>query len=130
MGGGTIAGIVVGTVGGCAAIAAALFAIFIVRRRSRSNSPDPSFHNGLLDSNRGSKGPQMGFVRNMFSDNHSHSPSAESSSAQRAQTFTDNRMKTNTMLYQHGDRDSSVSLQDNEDYSRPVLRVSVLHDTK
>lgn len=39
-------------------------------------------------------------------------------------TFTDRRMKTNTVLYPNGPRDSSVSLQDNEDYSRPVLRVS------
>ena len=38
-------------------------------------------------------------------------------------TFTDTRMKTNTVLYPNGARDSSVSLQDNEDYSRPVLRV-------
>lgn len=39
-------------------------------------------------------------------------------------TFTDRRMKTNTVLYPNGARDSSISLQDNEDYSRPVLRVS------
>lgn len=39
-------------------------------------------------------------------------------------TFTDNRMKPGTMIYPNGNRDSSVSLQDNEDYSRPVLRVS------
>lgn len=39
-------------------------------------------------------------------------------------TFTDRRMKTSTVLYPNGARDSSVSLQDNEDYSRPVLRVS------
>jgi cell wall integrity and stress response component len=40
----------------------------------------------------------------------------------RQNTYTDNRMKN---VYQgHASRDSSVSLQDNEDYSRPVLRVS------
>lgn len=46
----------------------------------------------------------------------------------RKATFTDNRMKTSTAIYPNGARDSSVSLQDNEDYSRPVLRVSyILH---
>lgn len=124
MGGGTIAGIVVGSVGGCAALVAAIFVIILLRRRSRSTSPDPSVQNGLIDGGRNGKAPQMGFVKGMFSDNHSHSPSAGSSNAPRAQTFTDNRMKTDTMLYSNGDRNSSVSLQDNEDYSRPVLRVS------
>lgn len=127
MQGGTIAGIVVGSVGGCAAIVAAIFVIILMRRRSRSNSPEPSVQNELLDGGRNNngKGPQMGFVKGMFSDNHSHSLSAGSSNAPRAQTFTDNRMKTNTMLYGGDRRNSSVSLQDNEDYSRPVLRVSL-----
>ncbi|OOF94743.1 hypothetical protein ASPCADRAFT_208419, partial [Aspergillus carbonarius ITEM 5010] len=59
----------------------------------------------------------------MFSDNHSHTLSA-GSAASRMPTFTDNRMKTDTVLYQNGRRDSDVSLQDNEDYSRPVLRLT------
>lgn len=122
---GTIAGIVVGSIGGFAAIIALIFVAFIMRRRSRANSPDPSVQNGLIDGGGNGKGPQMGFVNRMFSDNHSHSLSAGSSNAaNRLQTFTDNRMKTNTVLYPNGERGSSVSLQDNEDYSRPVLRVS------
>ena len=40
-------------------------------------------------------------------------------------TFIDNRMKTDTILYPNGHRNSSLSLQDHEDYSRP-LRVSYL----
>jgi cell wall integrity and stress response component len=50
------------------------------------------------------------------------------SPARSGTTFTDRRMKTNTVLYPNGARDSSVSLQDNEDYSRPVLRVSGITD--
>jgi cell wall integrity and stress response component len=64
----------------------------------------------------------MSFVKGMFSDGHSHTLSAGSSiTPQRMPTFTDNRLKTDTVLR----RDSDVSLQDNEDYSRPVLRVSI-----
>lgn len=123
MKGGTIAGIVVGTIGGCAAILAVIFVLFIMRRRKRANSPDPSVQNGLID---GGRSPQMG----MFSDNHSHTLSAGSSNANRLQTtFTDDRMKPNP-IYPNGERGSSVSLQDNEDYSRPVLRVSPTERTR
>lgn len=124
MSGGTIAGIVVGTIGGVAAILALIFVFFIMRRRSRANSPDPSVQNGLIDGGNG-RGPQMGFMGGMFSDNHSHTLSAGSSNAaHRVQTFTDDRMKTSAVLYPNGERGSSVSLQDNEDYSRPVLRLT------
>ncbi|GFN17980.1 ER membrane protein [Aspergillus tubingensis] len=102
MSSGTIAGVVVGSVGGALAILALIFVLFFAKRKSRSNSPDPS---------------------GMFSDNHSHTLSA-GSAASRLPTFTDNRMKTDTVLYANGRRDSDVSLQDNEDYSRPVLRLT------
>ncbi|KAF7587117.1 hypothetical protein BBP40_007708 [Aspergillus hancockii] len=117
---GAIAGVVVGSIGGLAAILAILFFIFFAKRQSRSNSPDPSVQNVLLDG-RNSKGSQMSFMKGAYSDNHSHTLSAGSS---RLPTFTDNRLKTDTVLYQGGRRDSDVSLQDNEDYSRPVLRLT------
>ncbi|RJE24055.1 ER membrane protein Wsc4 [Aspergillus sclerotialis] len=121
MKGGTIAGIVVGTVGGCAAILALIFVLFIMRRRKRASSPDPSVQNGLID---GGRSPQMGIMGGTFSDSHSHTLSAGSSNANRLQTtFTDDRMKPNP-LYPNGERGSSVSLQDHEDYSRPVLRLT------
>ncbi|EHA23940.1 hypothetical protein ASPNIDRAFT_180846, partial [Aspergillus niger ATCC 1015] len=122
MSSGTIAGVVVGSVGGALAILALIFVLFFAKRKSRSNSPDPSVQSILLDG-RQSKGSQMSFMKGMFSDNHSHTLSA-GSAASRLPTFTDNRMKTDTVLYANGRRDSDVSLQDNEDYSRPVLRVS------
>ncbi|GIJ85824.1 hypothetical protein Asppvi_004688 [Aspergillus pseudoviridinutans] len=122
--GGTIAGAVVGSVGGLAAIIAIIFFVLASKRRSRAQSPDPSVSNVLLDG-RQSKGSQMSFVKGMFSDGHSHTLSAGSSiTPQRMPTFTDNRLKTDTVLYGGGRRDSDVSLQDNEDYSRPVLRLT------
>lgn len=48
----------------------------------------------------------------------------------RMPTFTDNRLKTDTILFPNGRRDSSVSLQDNEDYSRPVLRVRLFSSNR
>ncbi|RHZ59615.1 hypothetical protein CDV55_101548 [Aspergillus turcosus] len=118
--GGTIAGAVVGAVGGLAAIVAIIFFVLASKRRSRAQSPDPSVSNVLLDG-RQSKGSQMSFAKGMFSDGHSHTLSAGSSiTPQRMPTFTDNRLKTDAVLR----RDSDVSLQDNEDYSRPVLRLT------
>ncbi|PYI30370.1 hypothetical protein BP00DRAFT_346297 [Aspergillus indologenus CBS 114.80] len=124
MSSGTIAGIVVGSIGGALAIIALIFVLFFAKRNQRASSPDPSVQNILLDG-RQSKGSQMSFMKGMFSDNHSHTLSAGSSiAAHRLPTFTDNRMKTDTVLFANGRRDSDASLQDNEDYSRPVLRVS------
>lgn len=119
--GGAIAGVVVGAIGGLAVIGA-LIIMLCWRRRQRSASPDPSVQNVLLDG-RNSKGSQMSMMKGMFSDGHSHTLSgASSTNPQR--TFTDNRMKTDTVIWPAGRRNSSVSLQDNEDYTRPVLRVS------
>ncbi|EAW12725.1 WSC domain-containing protein [Aspergillus clavatus NRRL 1] len=121
---GTIAGAVIGAVGGLAAVVAIIFLVLAARRRSRAQSPDPSVNNNLLDG-RQSKGSQMSFVKGMLSDGHSHTLSAGSSTTpQRLPTFTDNRMKTDTVLYGGQRRDSDLSLQDNEDYSRPVLRLT------
>lgn len=112
--GGSIAGIVVGVVGGLALVGALIFLVFFYRKRARSTSPVPSQE---MDQN--SQGP--GFPRGVFPQGHAHDLSGSSSLGRKA-TFTDNRMKTD--IYPNGRRDSSVSLQDNEDYSRPVLRVS------
>ncbi|KAI9930012.1 hypothetical protein MW887_011822 [Aspergillus wentii] len=122
---GAVAGVVVGSVAGCVGIILLIFLVLAAKRRARANSPDPSVQNILLDG-RQSKGSQMSFMKGVFSDNHSHTLSAGSSiTPQRMPTFTDNRMKTDAALYHHGHhRDSTTSLQDNEDYSRPVLRLT------
>ncbi|OJJ48386.1 hypothetical protein ASPZODRAFT_1581737 [Penicilliopsis zonata CBS 506.65] len=110
--GGDIAGIVVGV---------------FAKRRSRGthgSDYDPS-GTVMFGGRRHSKGSQMSFMKATYGDNHSHSLSAGSSIGPgRPGIFTDNRMKTDTVLYPNGRRDSSVSLQDNEDYSRPVLRLT------
>lgn len=87
--------------------------IFFYRKRARSASPIPS--NGDMTENRTSQGSS--FSRGVFPQGSD----GAGNGLGRQNTYTDNRMKN---VYPHGSRDSSVSLQDNEDYSRPVLRVS------
>ncbi|KAJ5134586.1 Carbohydrate-binding WSC subgroup [Penicillium atrosanguineum] len=113
--GGSIAGIVIGVLGGIALVGALIFMIFFYRKRARSASPIPS--QDMAD--RTSQGSS--FIRGVFPQGHTQEMSG-SSSLGRKHTFTDNRMKAD--IYPNGPRDSSVSLQDNEDYSRPVLRVT------
>lgn len=109
--GGSIAGIVIGVIGGLALVGALIFLIFFYRKRAaRATSPTPS--QDMTD--RHSQGSS--FARGVFPQGH------DAAGLGRNAAFTDNRMKS-TNLYPNGPRDSSVSLQDNEDYSRPVLRV-------
>ncbi|OKO99867.1 Cell wall integrity and stress response component 4 [Penicillium subrubescens] len=115
--GGSIAGIVIGVIGGLALVGALIFLVFFYRKRARSASPIPSTAD--MTENRNSQASS--FARGIFPQGHSHDLSG-SSSLGRKHTFTDNRLKTD--IYPNGPRDSSVSLQDNEDYSRPVLRLT------
>ncbi|KAL4941595.1 hypothetical protein BDV06DRAFT_194147 [Aspergillus oleicola] len=115
--GGSIAGIVVGVVGGIALVVAAI--IFFLAKRRRDNQEN---YQGNSTDGRQSKGSNMSYAN--FGDNHSHTLSNGSSGPQRMPTFTDNRLNTGAVLYPNGRRDSDVSLQDNEDYSRPVLRLT------
>ncbi|KAJ5182765.1 hypothetical protein N7492_000381 [Penicillium capsulatum] len=111
--GGSIAGIVIGVIGGLALVGALIFLVFFYRKRAaRATSPTPS--QDMTDRN--SQGSN--FSRGVFPQGQDTAGSYGRNTA-----FTDNRMK-NTTLYPNGPRDSSVSLQDNEDYSRPVLRVT------
>ncbi|KAJ5833768.1 Carbohydrate-binding WSC subgroup [Penicillium riverlandense] len=105
--GGAIAGIVIGVLGGLALIAGLVILVFFYRRRSRAESPAPSQD---MTDNRTSRGS-------------SFMPSAQSGNG-RPNQFTDNRLRTDAVVYSHGRQDSSTSLQDNEDYSRPVLRLT------
>ncbi|OJJ57013.1 hypothetical protein ASPSYDRAFT_91317 [Aspergillus sydowii CBS 593.65] len=121
--GGAIAGIVVGVVGGIALIVAAIILFLVKRRRAQQ---DAGYQNDSIDG-RQSKGSGMSYAgsKGVFADNHSHTLSNGSSSApHRMPTFTDNRLNTGALLYPNGRRASDVSLQDNEDYSRPVLRLT------
>ncbi|OKL61394.1 hypothetical protein UA08_03847 [Talaromyces atroroseus] len=128
--GGAIAGIVIGSlVGVGAAVAFALWFFCFGRRgddrTEKSGSPNGgSVAGGTTDTRRQSRGSQMSFMRNFLSpaDNET-SPTSPVDYLSPSQAFTDNRMKKNAVLYPNGDRQSAVSLRDDEDYSRPVLRV-------
>lgn len=118
--GGSIAGIVIGVLGGLALIAGLVFLVFFYRRRSRAASPAPSQD---MTDNRTSGGSS--FMRGVFPQGgHIHDPSAQAGIG-RPNQFADNRLRPDAAVYSHR-QDSSTSLQDNEDYSRPVLRVSEL----
>ncbi|KAJ5317902.1 hypothetical protein N7508_002410 [Penicillium antarcticum] len=112
--GGSIAGVVIGVLGGLALIGALVFMIFFYRKRARSASPIPSQD---MADNRDSRGSSFGWPQGSDA-------AAGGAVPGRSATFTDRRMKPNAVLYPNGPRDSSVSLQDNEDYSRPVLRLT------
>ncbi|KAJ5462835.1 ER membrane protein Wsc4 [Penicillium sp. IBT 31633x] len=117
--GGSIAGIVIGVIGGLALIGALIFLIFFYRKRSRAVSPVPS-QDMTENASRGSS-----FMGGLFPRGNGEGVAAAGAGVGNAgATFTDRRMKTNTVLYPNGARDSSISLQDNEDYSRPVLRLT------
>ena len=114
--GGSIAGIVIGVLGGLALVGALIFMVFFYRKRARAASPIPS----TADMTEHRASQASSFSRGVFPQG---AQDLSGSSLGRKHTFTDNRLKTD--IYPNGPRDSSVSLQDNEDYSRPVLRVSL-----
>ncbi|GAD95424.1 ER membrane protein Wsc4, putative [Paecilomyces variotii No. 5] len=111
---GAIAGVVVGSLAGAGVLLGFLFWFCYARRRSGASdgSYDPSIQGNLLDGRRHSKASQMSMMRNI--------PSSPVGAA----TFTDNRMNKEATLYPNGNRLSNISLQDNQDYSRPVLRLT------
>ncbi|KAH8701751.1 hypothetical protein BGW36DRAFT_104653 [Talaromyces proteolyticus] len=130
--GGAIAGIVIGTLVGVGALAAlGLWFFFFGRRRNeeseKSPTPesryDPSVMGGGSENRRQSKGSQMSFMPN-FMNQQQKSPTSPNDFLSPNKGFTDNRMKKDAALYPNGSRHSAVSLRDNEDYSRPVLRLT------
>lgn len=109
----------IGVLGGLALIGALIFLIFFYRKRARAASPIPSQEMADDRTSRGSS-----FMGGLFPRGNGEGAAGGPIPERSGTTFTDRRMKTNTVLYPNGPRESSVSLQDNEDYSRPVLRVS------
>ena len=91
---------------------------------SPTGGNDGNVAGGANDTRRQSRGSQMSFMRNFMSPaDHETSPTSPIDYLSPNQAFTDNRMKKNAVLYPNGDRQSAVSLRDDEDYSRPVLTV-------
>ncbi|PGH04943.1 hypothetical protein GX51_03242 [Blastomyces parvus] len=124
--GGAIAGIVVGTLLGVGLIVSAVLWLFFIRRRREQENekidtngydrspPPPSFHTSV---NR----PAMTYQRSPHVNGPTgmHDPNLLG-----VPGFTDSRMKNDAAIYPNGNRHSNVSLQDNQDYSRPVLRLT------
>jgi cell wall integrity and stress response component len=126
--GGAIAGIVIGVL--AIAIIALFLLWFLVFRRRRPATPDdpdsrldPSNPNSayLNGNHRHNRSSQMSMMNGFF-DSNGYSNSNRNRLS--VPGFTDNRMKKDAVIYGHDGRESNVSLQDNQDYSRPVLRVS------
>lgn len=116
--GGAIAGIIIGVLAIVGGGLGLWLWFFCARRRREEEDHNPEAHldptvphsalyNGNHRSNRSSQMSMMG--NNRFS----------------VPAFTDSRMKKDAVIYGNGERESNVSLQDNQDYSRPVLRVSI-----
>ncbi|KAL1970968.1 hypothetical protein VTN77DRAFT_2802 [Rasamsonia byssochlamydoides] len=125
--GGAIAGIVIGSLFGVGALVAlGIWLWFFTRRRDPRTAASPDLQNTLLDNRRQSKASQMSLMRNFFSpsDQEKSSGSPDYVSPAPAATFTDSRMKKDAVLYPHGSRHSTISLRDDQDYSRPVLRLT------
>lgn len=84
-----------------------------------------------MDTRRQSRGSQMSFMRTFAGpagpSEQDVSTTLPTDYLNPNQAFIDNRMKKDAVLYPNGDRLSAVSLRDEEDYSRPVLRVSSIY---
>ncbi|KAK2797492.1 hypothetical protein FQN50_009175 [Emmonsiellopsis sp. PD_5] len=130
--GGAIAGIIIGALLAFGLALAAVLWIFCMRRRRDKEMsddsatspydrpvPSPSFH-GTIQS------PTMSYTPSRPTHNAYGSNGAPSQTGNRLSVpaFTDSRMKKDAAIYPNGSRHSNVSLQDNQDYSRPVLRLT------
>ncbi|EEH42566.2 uncharacterized protein PADG_07386 [Paracoccidioides brasiliensis Pb18] len=125
--GGAIAGIVIGTLLAVGLIISMMLWVFCIRRRQEKNMnddmdpfersvPSPSFQTTLQTpamayNHRGIK-PMNGGV------------GSNDRSRLSVPAFTDSRMTNDVAIYSNGNRQSNISLQDNQDYSRPVLRLT------
>ncbi|PGH36614.1 hypothetical protein GX50_00473 [[Emmonsia] crescens] len=124
--GGAIAGIVIGTLLAVGLIISAVLWLFCIRRRREKDMkddmhdydrpvPSPSFQSTIQSPGMTyQRGPTMNAAMGTNDRNRLSVPG-----------FTDSRMKKDAVIYPNGNRHSNVSLQDNQDYSRPVLRVCV-----
>ncbi|KAK2875069.1 hypothetical protein FQN49_001809 [Arthroderma sp. PD_2] len=126
--GGAIAGIIIGTLAAFGIFAAIILWFCCFRRRQQTKIDDgyrSPFHESpvpqpIFESTLSSRVPAM-----------RSTPVNGATAGRRGSTarlsipaFTDHRMKKDAMVYANGGRHSNVSLQDNQDYSRPVLRLT------
>ncbi|KAI5291496.1 hypothetical protein KEM54_004274 [Ascosphaera aggregata] len=116
---GAIAGIVVGVVCGVG-ILVAILAWFLRRRRNSEQLPGPSSQAGVMPgaaANGLGSGPYNApYV--------GYGPMMEGAAMGTAGGYMDSRMRKSSDIYDNADRRSNVSLRDDQDYSRPVLRLA------
>ncbi|EFE45135.1 ER membrane protein Wsc4, putative [Trichophyton verrucosum HKI 0517] len=129
--GGAIAGIIIGTLAVFAIFTGIILWLFCFRRRQQAKIDDSyrsPFHESpvpqpIFENTLSSRVPAMR-VAPVANGNGTTAGSRGSTARLSIPAFTDHRMKKDALVYSHGGRHSNVSLQDNQDYSRPVLRVS------
>ncbi|EGC47182.1 ER membrane protein [Histoplasma capsulatum var. duboisii H88] len=124
--GGAIAGIVIGTLLAIGLIISVILWLFCVRRHRENDTkidvngyeppaPTPSFHSAI-------QSPPMTYQGGMSMNGGAIGTNDRY--RLNVPGFTDSRMKKDVVIYPNGDRQSNISLQDNQDYSRPVLRLT------
>ncbi|KAI5305266.1 hypothetical protein KEM56_004860 [Ascosphaera pollenicola] len=114
--GGAIAGIVIGVVGGVALIIAALLWFF--KRRRNDSLPSTDASPPVVT-------PSTGTSNMAFNAQYGiYDPMVKAGAVGAAGGFMDARMRNSSDIYDSADRRSNVSLRDDQDYSRPVLRLA------
>ncbi|OAL66710.1 hypothetical protein A7C99_2100 [Trichophyton rubrum] len=129
--GGAIAGIIIGTLAVFAIFTGIILWLFCFRRRQQAKIDDSyrsPFHESpvpqpIFENTLSSRVPAMR-VAPVANGNGTTAGSRGSTARLSIPAFTDHRMKKDALVYSHGGRHSNVSLQDNQDYSRPVLRLT------
>ncbi|KAF3893580.1 ER membrane protein Wsc4, variant 4 [Trichophyton interdigitale] len=129
--GGAIAGIIIGTLAVFAIFTGIILWLFCFRRRQQAKIDDSyrsPFHESpvpqpIFENTLSSRVPAMR-VTPVANGNGTTAGSRGSTARLSIPAFTDHRMKKDALVYSHGGRHSNVSLQDNQDYSRPVLRLT------
>ncbi|KAM5435835.1 Cell wall integrity and stress response component 4 [Microsporum ferrugineum] len=129
--GGAIAGIIIGTLAAFGITIGIMLWLFCFRRRQQTKISDgyrSPFHESpvpqpIFESTLSSRVPAMRTTP-VANGNGTTAGRRGSTARLSIPAFTDHRMKKDAMIYSHSGRHSNVSLQDNQDYSRPVLRLT------
>lgn len=119
--GGAIAGIVIGVlviVGGALG-----FCLWFFCYRGRREEDEDSFSNP--EAHLDPTVPPSALLNGHHRQNRSSQMSMMRDNRLSVPAFTDSRMKKDAVIYGNGARESNISLRDDQDYSRPVLRVSI-----
>jgi cell wall integrity and stress response component len=126
---GSIAGIVIGCGAALAAIGLFMFWWFFYRRRQGSVKDD-DYSSSFFERSvprpmfQGTLGSRDAALAAASAEKGVNGYQSDPTSRLSVPAFTDSRLSPQVCLYPNGRGNSHVSLQDHQDYSRPVLRVS------